>query len=389
MIPYGRQDITQEDVEAVESVLRSAFLTQGPAIPAFEAAVARAAGTASAVAASNATAALHIAYLAADVGPGDVVWTSPNTFLATANAALYCGASVDFVDVDPGTLNLCPKALQAKLEAAKRTSAPSPKVVVPVHFGGEPCRLDEIADLGRAYGFRVVEDASHAIGGSFKNHPIGDGSFSDMAVFSFHPVKIVTTGEGGAVCVQDPGLLERLQLLRSHGMTRETRLMRGESEGGWYYQQIDLGFNYRMTDIQAALGASQMRRLRHFIDARQSKARVYDEAFGKAGIGVQTRASDARSALHLYVIRWPDDAPISRGEAFARLRAAGIGVNLHYIPVYLQPYYADLGFEPGLCPNAEDYYRQAITLPLFPLLTESEQAYVIDTVLTLAGRARA
>ena len=387
MIPYGRQDITADDVAAVEAVLRSDFLTQGPAIPQFEAAVARAAGAPAAVAVSNATAALHIAYAALGVGPGDEVWTSPNTFVATANASLYCGGGVDFVDVDPATLNLDPRALADKLARARRDGGKLPKVVAPVHFGGEPCRLDAIADLAREFGFRVVEDASHAVGGSFKNHAIGDGAFSDLTVFSFHPVKIVTTGEGGAITVRDPDLRDRLNLLRSHGITREARLMRGESEGGWYYQQVDLGFNYRMTDIQAALGTSQFQRLNAYVEAREARARVYDAAFAGTGIGTQARAGDARSALHLYVIRWPDDAPIGRREAFDRLREAGVGVNLHYMPVYLQPYYRDLGFKPGYCPQAEAYYRQAITLPLHPRLTEAEQAHVIDTVFKLAGRA--
>ncbi|MBV5265070.1 UDP-4-amino-4,6-dideoxy-N-acetyl-beta-L-altrosamine transaminase [Pinisolibacter sp. B13] len=384
MIPYGRQDITQEDRDAVLAVLDSDFLTQGPALPAFEAAVREVTGAAHAFAVNSATSALHIAYLALDLGPGDVLWTSPNTFLATSNAALFCGASVDFVDIDPDTLNLSVEALAKKLAETRAAGGRLPKIVVPVHFGGEPCDMAAIAALAREYGFAVVEDASHAIGASYGNHRVGACAHSDMTVFSFHPVKIVTTGEGGAVTTNRADLADRLGLLRSHGMTRDERLMRGRSAGGWYYEQVTLGFNYRMTDIQAALGTSQMKRLDDYIAGRETRALLYDEAFAGTDIGTQRRSADARSALHLYVLRWPKDAALSRREAYDRMRAADIGVNLHYIPVYLQPYYADLGFRPGLCPAAEAYHDQAITIPLHPRLTRNDQDYVIETVRKLA-----
>lgn len=385
MIPYGRQDITADDIEAVTRVLRSEFLTQGPAVPAFEAAITAACGARHCVAVNSATSALHIAYLALGLGPGDAVWTSPITFLATSNAALYCGAAVDFVDIDAATLNLCPQALGQKLARTRQSGGLLPKIVTPVHFGGEPCDMQALAALAGEYGFRIVEDASHAVGGSYRNQPVGACAHSDMTVFSFHPVKIVTTGEGGAVTTNDAALCERLSLLRSHGMTRDQKLMRGPSEGGWYYQQVDLGFNYRMTDIQAALGASQMTRLNAYVEAREARARAYDAAFAGTAFGTQQRAADSRSALHLYVIRWPDQAALEHRDAFGRLRAAGIGVNLHYIPVYLQPYYADMGFKPGHCPQAERYYEQAISLPLHATLTARDQAFIIDTVLALAS----
>jgi UDP-4-amino-4,6-dideoxy-N-acetyl-beta-L-altrosamine transaminase len=383
MIPYGRQHITQDDIDAVVSVLKSDFLTQGPAVPAFEASIRERTQAGHCLAVNSATSALHIAYLALGLRPGDTLWTSPNTFLATANAAIYCGASVDFVDIDPHTLNISPAALADRLASAKAAGAALPKIVAPVHFGGEPCDMEAIAGLAREYGFKVVEDASHAIGATYRNHAIGDCAFSDMAVFSFHPVKIVTTGEGGAVTTNDPALADRLALLRSHGMSREARHMRWPSEGGWYYQQIDLGFNSRMTDLQAALGTSQMDRLESYIAAREECAGIYDAAFAGTGIGTQRRSGTSRSALHLYVVRWPESSPVSRREAYDRLRAAGIGVNLHYIPVHLQPYYRDRGFAVGHCPEAERYYAQAITLPLHARLTREDQDYVIDQVLAL------
>lgn len=388
MIPYGRQDISDADCDAVMAVLRSDFLTQGPAVPAFEAAICQAVGAPHCVAVNSATSALHIAYLALGLGPGDALWTSPNTFLATSNAALYCGADVDFVDIDAQTLNLSATALEIKLERARSCGAKLPKIVVPVHFGGEPCDMAKVAALAGEYGFAVVEDASHAIGGTYRGSRIGDCTFSDMAVFSFHPVKIITTGEGGAVVAKNADLVEKLKLLRSHGMTREKRLMRCKSDAGWYYEQTTLGFNYRMTDIQAALGVSQMARLESYIAAREERADIYDRAFAQSGISIQSRSAQARSSLHLYVLRWPRDARILKIHAFDSLKEHGIGVNLHYMPVYLQPFYADIGFKPGHCPAAEAYYEQAITIPLHPRLTRSDQNFIIDHVLELAETAR-
>jgi UDP-4-amino-4,6-dideoxy-N-acetyl-beta-L-altrosamine transaminase len=383
MIAYGRQDVTDDDVAAVVEVLRSDFLTQGPVIPRFEKAISEATGARHCVAVSNATAGLHIAYDALGVGPGDVVWTAPNTFVATANAARYCGATVDFVDIDPETFNLSVEALAEKLASTRKAGGLLPKLVAPVHFGGEPCDMEAIAALAREYGFRVVEDASHAIGSRYRGSRVGDSTYSDATVFSFHPVKIVTTGEGGAISTNDDELHTKLAMLRSHGITRDAALMQGESHGGWYYQQLSLGYNYRMTDIQAALGASQMERLEAYIDRRQALAKVYDDAFANSGIGTQRRAEDARSALHLYVILWPETAVRDRRAAFDGLRAKGVGVNMHYIPVHLQPYYAKLGFRPGYCPHAERYYSRAITIPLHPRMTEDDQGQVIDSVLDL------
>ena len=385
MIPYGRQDITDEDIAAVTAVLRSDLVTQGPAIDAFEAVVASRCGVERAVAVSNATAGLHLAYLALDIGPGDLVWTAPNTFAATANAALYCGARVDFVDIDLATRNMSVPALEARLREADEHGR-LPKLVVPVHFGGLSCDMAAIGALARRYGFRVVEDASHAIGATYGGRPVGACEHSDACVFSFHPVKIITTGEGGMVTSADPAIAERVARLRTHGITRDANLMAGGSEGGWYYEMLELGFNYRMTDIQAALGHSQFGRLDGYIERRDEIARGYDAALADSGLGLPTRIDGARSAYHLYAVHWPAGlGGHDRASAFAALREDGIGVNVHYIPVHMLPFYRSLGFGPGEFPNAEAHYAMAISLPMFPTLTDADQRAVTGSVRDLAG----
>lgn len=380
MIPYGRQLIDQADIDAVTEVLRSDFLTQGPAVPTFERVVATRCGAAHAVAANSATSALHIACLALGVGPGDLVWTSPITFVASANCALYCGAEVDFVDIDPRTYNLSPDCLEEKLVAAERAGR-LPKVVIPVHLAGQSCDMAAIHALGQRYGFRIIEDASHAVGADYLGRPVGDCRYSDITIFSFHPVKIVTTGEGGIALTNSAELAEAMALYRSHGITRDPTQMEREPDGGWYYEQVALGFNYRMTDMQAALGSSQMTRLDTFVARRRALAARYDAAF--AGLDIvrpwQDPATD--SSWHLYVIRLDQRRnPVGHRAAYDRLRADGIGVNLHYMPVYLQPYYRRLGFTPGHCPEAEHYYAEAISIPLYAGLTDEDQDKVVAAV---------
>ena len=379
MIPYGRQSISEEDIAAVADVLRSDFLTQGPAVPAFEASVASHTGAAYSLAVNSATSALHIACMALGVGPGDLVWTSPITFVASANCALYCGAEVDFVDIDPTTYNMSPDALAAKLEGAAAAGR-LPKVVIPVHLAGQSCDMAAIRALGERYGFRIVEDASHAIGARYRGEPVGNCRYSDIAVFSFHPVKIVTTAEGGLATTNDPALAAAMNLHRSHGITRDQSEMESESHGPWYYEQIALGYNYRMTELQAALGTSQMGRLETFVARRRALAAVYDRAFENRNFSFQWQRPETESSYHLYIIRVRGGAA-RRAEAFAQLRAAGIGVNLHYIPVYLQPHYRQLGFRPGLCPEAEAYYEGAISIPLYYGMSDADQRAVIDAVM--------
>lgn len=383
MIPYGRQDITPADVDAVVAVLRSDFLTQGPMVPRFEAAVASHVGAGHALAVNSATSALHIACLALGLGPGDWLWTSPVTFVASANCGLYCGASVDFVDIDPRTYNLCPEALAAKLEAAE-TAGRLPKVVVAVHLCGQPCDMEKIHALGQRYGFRIIEDASHAIGGKYKGEYIGSCRYSDITVFSFHPVKIITTAEGGMALTNDAALAERMALLRSHGITRDLAQMTHEPDGPWYYQQIDLGFNYRMTELQAALGVSQMERLDAFVARRHQLARRYDALLADLPLRTPWQHPDGHSGLHLYVVRLQlDKLTRSHREVFESLRAQGIGVNLHYIPVHTQPYYQAMGFKTGDFPEAERYYAEAISLPMYQGLSDEQQDRVV-TALTAA-----
>jgi UDP-4-amino-4,6-dideoxy-N-acetyl-beta-L-altrosamine transaminase len=380
MIPYGRQNISAEDVDAVVSVLTSDFLTQGPAVPAFEAAVAAATGAAHAIAVSSATAGLHIACLALDLGPGDILWTAPNTFVASANAGLYCGATVDFVDTDPRSYCMSAAALADKLSEADRLGQ-LPKIVMPVHFAGQCADMRAIHALAQRYGFRIIEDASHSIGASYLGEPVGTCRYSDICVFSFHPVKIITTAEGGLCTTADPELAARLAQLRTHGITRDAARMEGPSEGPWYYQQTMLGLNYRMTDIQAALGTSQMKRLGAFIAERHRLARRYDDLLANLPVATPWQDPDSHSALHLYPIRLhlDSDRP-GRRQVFDRLRADGIGVNVHYIPVHLQPYYRKLGFRPGQFPEAEAYYAGALSIPLYATLSDAQQDIVVEAL---------
>jgi UDP-4-amino-4,6-dideoxy-N-acetyl-beta-L-altrosamine transaminase len=384
-IPYATQSINEDDLAAVREVLTSGWLTQGPAVPRFEQAFAQRHGVAHAVAVSNATAGLHIACLALGAGPGKVVWTSPNSFVASANCALYCGADVDFVDIDVVTRNMSMAALSAKLEQAERDGC-LPAIVIPVHFGGLACDLVPLRALADRYGFKILEDASHAVGASYNGRPIGS-AYADASVFSFHPVKIVTTGEGGMVTTQDAALARRLQLLRSHGITRETGEMLHPNTGAWHYEQHSLGFNYRMTDIQAALGSSQLQRIDTFHAAREHLAERYDQLLASLPLRLPARlpgpAATARSSWHLYVVEVvPGPGVADRATVFARLREAGIGVNVHYDPIPLQPFYRGLGFQPGQFPAAEAYAAQALSIPLYPSLTEAQQDRVVAVLKT-------
>ncbi|HEX7887956.1 MAG TPA: UDP-4-amino-4,6-dideoxy-N-acetyl-beta-L-altrosamine transaminase [Ramlibacter sp.] len=384
-IPYGRQEITRDDVEAVTAVLQSDFLTQGPMVPAFEQALTRHTGARHALAVNSATSALHIACLALELGPGDRLWTSPVTFLASANCGLYCGAEVDFVDIDPDTYNLSPVALAHKLQRAAKEGK-LPRIVVAVHLAGQSCDMKAIRELSRQYGFKVIEDASHAIGGKYEGRPVGDCRYSDIAVFSFHPVKIVTTAEGGAALTNSDELAARMALLRSHGMTRDPGQMERAPEGPWYYEQVALGFNYRMTDLQAALGVSQMQRLEAYVARRQAIAARYGRLL--AGLPLRTPRLDenAYSAFHLYVVRLEvSRTRRSQRELFEFMRASGIGVNLHYIPIYRQPFYARMGFDRGAFAEAERYYAEAMSLPMFPLLRDEEIDFVAATLKEALG----
>ena len=380
-IPYGRQDINQTDIDAVVDVLQSDFLTQGPVVPAFEKAIGGYCGAQHAVAVNSATSALHIACLALGVGKGDVVWTSPITFVASANCALYCGATVDFVDIDPRTYNLSIEPLAEKLALAEKAGK-LPKVVIPVHLCGQPCDMAGIYALGQQYGFKIIEDASHAIGGRYKGEPIGSGRYSDITVFSFHPVKIITSGEGGMAVTNDPMLAKHMRLLRSHGISsaQEDMSARPEQEI-WNYQQIDLGFNYRMTDLQAALGLSQMQRLDLFVEQRHEIAKRYDLLLADLPVVTPWQHSDSYSGLHLYVIRL-NSAEINKTQRqiYNALYSADIGVNVHYIPVYRQPYYEKMGFRAGYCPEAEKYYSEVISIPMYPGLTSEQQDFAVQSL---------
>jgi UDP-4-amino-4,6-dideoxy-N-acetyl-beta-L-altrosamine transaminase len=380
MIPYGCQDITDDDVRAVNEVLYSDWLTQGPVVPRFERAVASFCEARHAVAVNSATSALHIACLALDVGPGDLVWTSPNTFLASANCARYCGAEVDFVDIDPQTYNLSPEVLTEKLERSRRQGR-LPKVVVAVHFAGQSCEMREIKFLGERYGFRIIEDASHAVGGSYLGGPVGNCRYSDITVFSFHPVKLITTAEGGMALTNDEKLATRMGRYRNHGMIRDPALMERPSDDPWYYEQVELGYNYRLTDIQAALGLSQLQRLSRYIDRRHALAKRYNEKLATLPVILPYQSPSTRSAFHLYPIQLVDQR--RRRYVFDGLRAADIGVNVHYIPIHLQPYYRQRGHSEGQCVSAEAYYAGAVSLPMFPALSEVQQDYVIDSLSEL------
>ncbi len=380
-IPYGRQDISAADIAAVVEVLKSDWITQGSAIDRFEQCVADYCGVKYAVAVASATAGLHIVCLAAGLGVGDWLWTSPNTFVASANCGLYCGAQIDFVDIDPLTYNLSVAALEQKL--ASTPPSRLPKVVIPVHFAGQSCDLAKIAMLAAQYGFQVIEDAAHGIGGAYQGQPVGNCKFSEMAVFSFHPVKIITTGEGGMVLTNRADLYEQLIRLRSHGITRNPELLQNQSHGGWYYEQLELGFHYRMTDIQAALGASQMQRLDEFVARRRYLAARYNLLLLDLPLRLPTQHPDSNSSWHLYVIRLKLALlQTKHQQVFEALRQAKIGVNLHYIPVHTQPYYQKLGFQWGDFPEAEQYYREAISLPLYYGLSEADQDRVVAVLRT-------
>ena len=380
MIPYGRQNVTEDDIESVVNILRSDFLTQGPLVPSFEKELSKITGAEHVTAVNSATSALHIACLALDIGPGDIVWTAPNTFVASANCVLYCGAQVDFVDIDNETLNISIEFLRLKLIEARQLNK-LPKAIIPVHLTGEPCDMQEIKKLSDEFEFKIIEDASHAIGGRYGETSIGACVYSDITIFSFHPVKIVTTGEGGAALTNNPKLDQKMKLLRSHGITRDKNLMENPSEDGWYYEQIDLGFNYRMTDIHAALGLSQLNRLHQYIENRHSIANKYNHGFDGSQITKPFRNIKNRSALHLYVIQVDDK---KHSFIFQELRMRKIGVNLHYIPVHTHPYYRRLGFKWGDFPNAEAYSRRAISLPIYPTLTNKEQQYIINQIRILS-----
>lgn len=380
MIPYGKQDISQEDINAVLEVLQSDFLTQGPKVPLFEQTVANKVGAKHALAVNSATSALHIACLSLGLQPGDWLWTTPITFVASANCGLYCGAKVDFVDIDPKTYNLCPQALAEKLQQAEQENR-LPKIVVAVHLCGQPCDMQAIYALSQRYGFKIIEDASHAIGGKYRGEYIGNCRYSDITVFSFHPVKIITTAEGGMALTNNAELANKMNLYRSHGITRDPAQMTHEPDGPWYYQQIGLGYNYRMTELQAALGVSQMQRLDTFVARRHELAKRYDELLADLPVTTPWQHPDSYSGLHLYVIRLQlDKINKTHRQVFEALRNQGIGVNLHYIPVHTQPYYQNIGFKTGDFPDAERYYNEAISLPMYQGLTNAQQDEVIGAL---------
>ncbi|MGE8167418.1 UDP-4-amino-4,6-dideoxy-N-acetyl-beta-L-altrosamine transaminase [Pseudomonas putida] len=386
MIPYGRQDITQADIDQVVGVLQSDFLTQGPMVPRFEQLVAKHVGAGHALAVNSATSALHIACLALGLGPGDRLWTTPVTFVASANCGLYCGAEVDFVDIDAQTYNMCPLALERKLEKAA-CEGTLPKVVVPVHLCGQPCDMRAIGELAKRYGFKVIEDASHAIGGKYQGEYIGNCRYSDITVFSFHPVKIITTAEGGMALTNNAELASSMELLRSHGITRDLQKMTRAPDGPWYYQQIDLGFNYRMTELQAALGVSQMERLDDYIARRHRLADRYNELLKDLPVTVPWQHPDSYSGLHLYVIRLNlAEIQKTHREIFESLREQGVGVNLHYIPVHTQPYYERMGYVSEDFPRSMEYYREAISIPMFQTMSDEQQDQVVAALIKALGK---
>lgn len=380
MIPYGRQEVTKEDIQEVIDVLQSDFLTQGSIVPKFERAVSAHSGALHGVATNSATSALHIACLALKIGPGDTVWTSPNTFLASANCAKYCGAEVDFVDINSQTYNMSIDALTKKLEKAKLNNK-LPKLVIPVHFAGQSCEMREIKKLSELYGFYIIEDASHAIGATYLGENVGNCKYSDITVFSFHPVKIVTTGEGGMAVTNNSDLAFLMERFRNHGLTRDPLFMEGLSDGPWYYQQINLGFNYRLTDIQAALGLSQLGRLNAYVQRRKEIANYYQDRLIEMPVILPFQSTNTNSAWHLFPIQVKNKH--QRLRVFEGMRDAGIGVNVHYIPVHLQPYYRHLGHNIGDYPESESYYERAISLPIYPSLQKTQQEYVIKTLQRL------
>ena len=381
VIPYARQSINQQDINAVAEVLQSDYLTQGPIVPAFETAVAELVGAKYAVAGNSATSMLHVACLALGVTAGDRVWTSPNSFVASANCALYCGAEVDFVDIDSESFNMSPIALAVKLEQASKSNS-LPKVIIPVHMGGQSCDMQSIGSLAKQYGIKVIEDASHAIGGSYNSQKIGNCAHSDITIFSFHPVKIITSGEGGMATTQDEGLAHDMRMLRSHGITRDESEFEFTNDGPWYYEQQELGLNYRLTDIAAALGLSQLQRIDSFIEQRNSIAARYNEAFASTQVAVPHIDANCISAFHLYIVRCDfTNLGITRVQLFQKMKDVGVLLNLHYIPIYRQPYFAKMGFDPKTFPNAERYYEQAFSIPMYADLTKTEQTTVISSLL--------
>ena len=386
MIPYARQSIDEADVAAVVDVLKSDFLTQGPVVPRFERCVAAYCGAKHAVATANATAALHIACLALGVGPNDLVWTSPNSFVASANCALYCGADVDFVDIDPQTYNMSTAALAEKLAVAQRQGR-LPKAVIVVDFAGQPAELAELLRLKNEYGFKLIEDASHAVGATYYGQPVGNGHYADVTVFSFHPVKIVTTAEGGMVLSNDAAVARRMELARAHGITREPTEMDSGTPEPWEYEQLSLGYNYRLTEIQAALGLAQMERLDAFLTRRRAIASRYDRELACLPLALPYQHPDSASSYHLYPIRVLPEAGLSRRQVYDGLVCRGVRPNVHYIPIHLQPFYRRLGFKPGDFPNAEAYYASALSLPMYPGLSDAEQARVIEALHAIVGRA--
>ena len=383
MIPYGKQDINQSDIEAVIAVLKSDFLTQGPQVPLFEKNVSNYCNAQYGVAVNSATSALHVACLALGLGKDDWLWTSPNSFVASANCGLYCGAKVDFVDIDPKTYNLSVEELKKKLIQAKKDNK-LPKIVIPVHFAGQSCDMQSIHKLSKEFGFKILEDASHAIGGKYLDKPIGGCQYSDITVFSFHPVKIITTAEGGLATTNQKELAEKMQLFRAHGITREPKLMTKKTEGGWYYQQIELGFNYRMNDLQAALGIAQMKRLDKFITIRHSLKQRYDELLKDLPLITPAQSSDSYSSLHLYPVQLKlEQLSKAHNQIFDELRKNGVGVNLHYIPIHMQPYFQNMGFKKGNFPIVEDYYSRAISIPIYQGLTTELQDKVVKVLKDL------
>ena len=386
MIPYGRQDITDQDIDSVISVLKSDLITQGNAVPAFEKKIADYVGVSNAIAVNSATSALHLSCMALGIGKGDLVWTSPITFVASANCALYCGANIDFVDIDEDTYNLCPLKLEEKLKVAKSNNL-LPKAVIPVHLTGQSCDMEKIHMLSKEYGFYIIEDGSHAIGAEYNKTKVGSCAYSDICVFSFHPVKIITTGEGGMALTNNDEIASKIERLRSHGITRDENIMNDVSHGPWYYEQHDLGLNYRITDIQAALGISQMDRLDEYVEQRNIHADRYDSLL--KDLPIQTPYQDQLnySSRHLYVIRLKlDKISLTHKEVFESLRKNNIGVQLHYIPVPIQPYYSNMGFSMKEFPNSNAYYQEAISIPMFPTMTIEQQDTVISNIKKILSR---
>lgn len=380
MIPYGKQHITDQDIDAVVQTLKSDWLTQGPTVPQFESSIAKKVKAQFAIAVNSATSALHIACLTLDLGPEDTVWTTPNSFVASANCALYCGATVDFVDIELNTGNMCVQALESKLQLARQLGK-LPKIVIPVHFAGQPCDMREIKSLSLEYGFKIIEDASHAIGAHYCNEPIGSCIYSDICIFSFHPVKIITTGEGGMAVTQSEEYAKKMRLLRSHGVTNQLLDFEQPSDGLWYYEQQELGFNYRMTDLQAALGLSQLSRLDEYVLARNQIAQNFTSLLSNvSGVEPLHTKSNIYSSYHLFVVLLENANSDYHKKVISELRASGVYAHVHYIPIYLQPYYRKRGFKPGYCPNAEMYYSRAVTLPLHPQLCVDQQQYILNSL---------